>query len=136
MVTQIERCLIFYSTSYVCRDDFKGEETESQNHTKPSVCIFFSNSCESPTASHNVTKKPMATLPQHNKPHNTQPKTKINNGTMTPPPSPASSGSNFLGKCNLGWEIRSEFRKIPENFRFRTHFRPFFFRFRFRFRSE
>ena len=30
------------------------------------------------------------------------------------------------GSPILGWEIRTEFRKIPENFRFRTHFRPFF----------
>ena len=44
---------------------------ESQNDTKPSVCRFFSYSCESPTGSHNVIKKPTATLPQHNKPQHT-----------------------------------------------------------------
>ncbi len=32
----------------------------------------------------------------------------------------------ITGVADLGWEIRSEFRKIPENFRFRTHFWPFF----------
>ncbi len=36
----------------------------------------------------------------------------------------------------LGWEIRAEFRRIPENFRFRTHFGPQVFRFRFIFRSD
>ena len=39
-------------------------------------------------------------------------------------------------KYTLGWEFRAEFRRIPENFRFRTLFRPNVFRFRFRFRSD
>jgi len=41
----------------------------------------------------------------------------------------------FFGQ-ELGWEFRAEFRRIPENFRFRTLFWPNFFRFRFRFRSD
>ena len=35
--------------------------------TKPLVCRFFSNPCESPTACHNATKKSMATPSQQNK---------------------------------------------------------------------
>ena len=47
----------FHTTSYVCRYNFGRKKRSLKNHTKPFVRRFASNPCESPTASHNVTKK-------------------------------------------------------------------------------
>ncbi len=47
-----------------------------------------------------------------------------------------SKQRKIVSSATLGCEFRAEFQRIPENFQFRTLFRPNFFRFRFRFRSD
>jgi hypothetical protein len=67
------------------------------HYTKPSIRRFDLRQCETPTASHNVTKTPTATH-LSTEPSTTHRVPQKNNGTMIPSHSLASSGSNSLGE--------------------------------------